>query len=98
MNDNDLREGVKWEMGKAFRSGTDADGIAAAVIAYIRQHDGHSDLQERLATVEAQRYGLARMLLHYVRTVPLGHQPHMSAEPAEKMALEALALSGWTES
>ena len=34
---------------------------------------------------------LARMLLRYVTLVPLGHQPHMSAEKAERMANAALA-------
>lgn len=56
-----------------------------------------SALTQRAESAAAQRYGLARMLLHYVRSVPLGNQPHMSAEPAEKMALEALALAGWRE-
>lgn len=52
-----------------------------------------STIAELTATVERtdkERIELAKMLLHCVRSVPLGNQPHMSAEIAEKMALVAL--------
>lgn len=55
-----------------------------------RQADLKDDALARIAALEADRKQLATMLLHYVHSVPLGHQPHMSAQPAEKMAMAAL--------
>lgn len=49
-----------------------------------------AELEATVRRLDKERIELAEMLLHYVRTVPLGNQPHMSAEIAEKMALVAL--------
>ncbi len=49
-----------------------------------------AELRRQVEMIDKERIELAKMLLHYVRTVPLGNQPHMSAEIAEKMALVAL--------
>lgn len=49
-----------------------------------------AELEATVMRLDKERIELAEMLLHYVRTVPLGNQPHMSAEIAEKMALVAL--------
>lgn len=49
-----------------------------------------AELRRQAEMIDKERIELAKMLLHYVRTVPLGNQPHMSAEIAEKMALVAL--------
>lgn len=68
MNDNELREGlahavydehcarygitVTWpRVSDASRN--EMQRIADAALAYIRQHDGHADLQERLDTAES---------------------------------------------
>ncbi|CAB4188145.1 hypothetical protein UFOVP1165_38 [uncultured Caudovirales phage] len=62
-----------------------------------REHRAKNKTLTRIAELTAtaerldkERIELAKMLLHYVRSVPLGNQPHMSAEIAEKMALVAL--------
>ena len=49
-----------------------------------------ADLTGQVERLDKERIELAKMLLHYVRSVPIGNQPHMSAEIAEKMALAAL--------
>lgn len=54
---------------------------------------GMDELRAEVERLDKERIELAKMLLHYVRSVPLGNQPHMSAEIAEKMALVALDKS-----
>ena len=60
-----------------------------------------ADLERQLAHEKAEaarlrevRNELATMLLCYAESVPLGHQPHMAAEKAEKLARAALAEGG----
>lgn len=100
----DLVEALRAQVADdAIRIALDNAGIdrrEAESIELVELRAKLADLQawalKHKATVDRldkERIELAKMLLHYVRSVPLGNQTHMSAEIAEKMALVALDKS-----